>query len=1088
MSWVPPNPTRSLISRIAALVALVVVSGSVLVAGSSPRAASAQPGPVAPSSVEQMSWAPVPIGGGGWMTGLVVGPSGEVYARSDVGGAYRWVEATRRWEQMIVSPGVPDPQPTADYRVESIAVAPSNGSVVYVAVGADHKRSAGRVLRSDDGGRTWRDGGQRFAVDGNEVWRWTGERLSVDPLDPDTVVFGTRADGLWKSRDGGGTWQRTSAPHSPGTGSSAAQAGVMFTLFEPGRGTTADGRTATVWAGSTGVGILRSDDAGETWSVVHAAPTIPQDAELGPDGSLFVVLRGSPSKVVRIDTTTFQVTEITPPTRSALASVAVDPHRPGRLFVAESGVKDGSLWRSTDGGGSWTSMNVSLSVDEGKARWPVETDMEGWMSTGEITFDPTRPGLLWFAEGMGVWRTTDLDHHRVVRWQFASDGIEELVSNDAVKPAGGDLLTAHWDRPVFRHPGDGVAMPALTGRFDASWDLDVADGDPSFVVAVVDDNRFCCEADGLAAQSGFSTDGGRSWQRFGSLVGGTHPAGLKFGNIAISSGNRDHLVWVPSRGGAVHHSTDRGATWKQAAYPGGEPHYAYYLNRHVLVADPVAGGTFYVLDRSGFMRSTDGGATWQATAGKGLPPSWARRYNAIMTAVPGRQGELLLTLGPLDGASFGLFRSTDGGQSWTELAAMRDAGSVDVGPAVVPGGPPAIYAAGAVGGDRGVWRSDDEGRTWTLLSRAPGGVYQSIKVLAADPEVAGKLYVGFSGNGFMVGELEGAGGQGQPKPPGSTSGSVLSRAPGSPFGHLDVVAGRVGAVEVAGWAIDPDVASPVEVHVYVDGAGVPLIANGSRPDVGGAFAGYGPDHGFGARLAAAPGAHQVCAHAINVGAGTNTLLGCRVVTVPTGPPFGHLDVVAGRVGAVEVAGWAIDPDVASPVEVHVYVDGAGVPLIANGSRPDVGGAFAGYGPDHGFGARLAAAPGAHQVCAHAINVGAGTNTLLGCRVVTVPTGPPFGHLDVVAGRVGAVEVAGWAIDPDVASPVEVHVYVDGAGVPLIANGSRPDVGGAFAGYGPDHGFGARLAAAPGAHQVCAHAINVGAGTNTLLGCRVVTVR
>ncbi len=309
-----------------------------------------------------------------------------------------------------------------------------------------------------------------------------------------------------------------------------------------------------------------------------------------------------------------------------------------------------------------------------------------------------------------------------------------------------------------------------------------------------------------------------------------------------------------------------------------------------------------------------------------------------------------------------------------------------------------------------------------------------------------------------------------------------------PVGSLDSVVSRPRSVQVAGWAFDPSAPdTALQVHVYVDGTGTALAAGGPRADVGQAYPGYGASHGFSATVPAAPGQHTVCAYGINTGAGANRLLGCRSVTVPSGDPFGSLDGASGTLGGVSVAGWAIDPDTTGPIAVHVYVDGAGTALTANRSRPDVAAAVPGYGANHGFSATVAAAPGRHTVCAYGINTGGGGNSVLGCRAVTVPSGDPFGSLDVASGGAGRVSVAGWAIDPDTTGPIAVHVYVDAAGVALTASTARPDVGAAYPRYGANHGFSASVAAAPGRHTVCAYAINAGPGGNSLLRCQAVTV-
>jgi hypothetical protein len=316
----------------------------------------------------------------------------------------------------------------------------------------------------------------------------------------------------------------------------------------------------------------------------------------------------------------------------------------------------------------------------------------------------------------------------------------------------------------------------------------------------------------------------------------------------------------------------------------------------------------------------------------------------------------------------------------------------------------------------------------------------------------------------------------------------------APFGALDGATGRPGAIAVGGWAIDPDTTSPIQVHVYVDGRGTPaLTANQSRPDVGALYPASGSNHGYTGLIPATPGAHSVCAYAINVGAGSNSLLGCTTAVVPGGSPFGTLDTVRGVSGGVTAAGWAIDPDTGSPIGVHVYVDSTvgtvGVATTASMARADVGAAFPAYGAGHGYGVTVPATPGLKRVCAYGINVGVGATTTLGCRLVIVPDTSPYGSLDRVTGVGGGVAVGGWAIDPDVpTSPVQIHVYVDGVGRPALnANQYRPDVGAAFPGTGSNHGFSATVAATRGSHTVCLYAINVAAGSNVGLGCRAVSV-
>ncbi|MFG6502802.1 hypothetical protein [Microbacterium sp. P05] len=319
---------------------------------------------------------------------------------------------------------------------------------------------------------------------------------------------------------------------------------------------------------------------------------------------------------------------------------------------------------------------------------------------------------------------------------------------------------------------------------------------------------------------------------------------------------------------------------------------------------------------------------------------------------------------------------------------------------------------------------------------------------------------------------------------GSTQTPAVNQ---SPFGSLDIVRGAPGGVQVSGWAVDPETSSSIEVHTYVNGVGVAVRAEGNRPDVGAAYPQLGSQHGFDLRIPVpASGSYEVCSFAINVGVGGNTLLGCRTVTALVGSPVGSIDRIEGIDGGISLQGWAFDPDSPDPIEVHAYVDDAGTPFVANGARPDVAAAYPGWGGQHGFDTVLPASRGAHQLCLFAINVKSGETLNMTCEEVVVP-GIPFGSLDTVTVQGGKVRVDGWAIDPDITTPIEVHVYVRGEGSAHIASVSRPDVARAYPGSGANHGFSATVAAPVGKSDVCAFAINDAAGGHTLLGCRSITV-
>lgn len=313
----------------------------------------------------------------------------------------------------------------------------------------------------------------------------------------------------------------------------------------------------------------------------------------------------------------------------------------------------------------------------------------------------------------------------------------------------------------------------------------------------------------------------------------------------------------------------------------------------------------------------------------------------------------------------------------------------------------------------------------------------------------------------------------------------------APDGRVDQVGAVVGGVKVRGWAYDPNQPkTALSVKVQVGGKVTTLAANKTRTDVGKAYPAAGSAHGYEAVIPTTSGAQKVCVTAVNIGAGRDTqLASCTTVRAVASVPDGRIDAVQSVSGGIAVRGWAIDGDTANPINVDVYVDGVGRRIAANVSRTDIASAYPAFGARHGYQATIAAKPGKHQVCIYAINTGAGSgNPNLGCRTLEVGSAP-VGRLDAATAVSGGIAVSGWAYDPDSgASPIGVHVYVDGKATVLKTGVARTDVQKAYPAAGGKAGYSATIGAAKGAHTVCAYGINANGGTNTTLGCKSVTVK
>jgi hypothetical protein len=312
----------------------------------------------------------------------------------------------------------------------------------------------------------------------------------------------------------------------------------------------------------------------------------------------------------------------------------------------------------------------------------------------------------------------------------------------------------------------------------------------------------------------------------------------------------------------------------------------------------------------------------------------------------------------------------------------------------------------------------------------------------------------------------------------------------NPTGHLDSVRAYPNGVKVTGWALDPDTRGAIQVQALVDGVSVKqATANVARGDVDRAYPGFGPNHGFSFGAPATGGTHTICVRALNVSYGTaNTQLpDCVSYTVPV-DPVGAITGVARIPGGARITGWALDPDSAGAIGVHVSVDGVTQGTgTANAGTPDAPSTWADWGGSHGFsvGVSMTSAV-AHTVCVAGMNVDEGVNVNVDCQSVTL-SADPVGNIRAAYREPEGFRVEGWAIDPDTANPTEVAVYVDGV---LRANHQSASYSGgsaAYPEYGPDHSYNVGILGpfSVGNHSVCVTALNIGNGANTSLGCRTV---
>lgn len=692
------------------------------------------------------TWGQVPIGGGGYITGITIHPQEPdlVYIRSDVGGIFRWNEETRSWKQLI---GEADRQHANLYGGESLALDPSNPDVVYAALGRYDYLTPSDVYKSTDRGETWtptglKAGGKDVKMSSNGQNRAAGERLAVDPNNSDIVYFGSRYDGLFRSRKAAepGSWARVDSFPSLNN----QPYGISFVQFDPSSDSEGTG-SSVLYAGAYNYGVYVSRDAGETWTLLPGSPHKPNRAAVTKEGTLYVAHGQGLSKFEN-----GAWADITPTEDKGqpFGSIAVDPSDSSTLLSARRQDAHGNpIYRSTDGGAHWAKLQVSRNS---LVPW-----MPSWhwsSATSALAFDPFHQGRVWMTDWYYAWRTENVNEVPS-QWSNPAKGLETVVNvaNLVSPPLGNRVLhSGIADNGGFDHrsldsfpestyftSSGGIKELTTTG-------IDVSASRPDFVVRV---GTYGWNGDGRSdpGGGGYSTDGGNTYTAFKTLPF----KGVQGGKTAVSATYSNNVVWMPQKG-SVHYTLDLGNSWtKSAGLPEGmitgDHIFAGYYQP--LASDKVKDGVFYAYDyKSGkFFRSANGGRSFETVSNL---PSQQTPWHHVQAA-PGVMGEVWISLNDK-----GLFRSGDGGSRFERVDKVEQAYLFSFGKAAPGRLNPAVFVYGKVSGfpDEAIYRSDDMGATWVKVSVSdpfPGNEPNS---MAGDMQVHGRVYVGTNGTGILYGE------------------------------------------------------------------------------------------------------------------------------------------------------------------------------------------------------------------------------------------------------------------------------------------------------------------------------------------------
>lgn len=724
--------------------------------------------------------------GGGYIPGVIFNPKQKdlIYMRTDIGGAYRWNPETSSWIPLLDSVEWEDWNKMG---VDELATDPVDPNKVYAAVGMytnSWDPHNGYILRSDDQGKTWESTELPFKVGGNMPGRSQGPRLVIDPNDNHVLYFGARSgNGLWKSTDSGVTWSKVNNFPNPGTyipfpgkDYGGDPTGFSWIAFDPRTG-TAGHPTQTIYAAvndNTGDNLYRSTDGGETWAAVPGQPTgfLPHHGVLSSTGMLYISYSngvgpydGNKGDVWKLNTNTGTWTKISPVASSdsnnywGYGGLAVDPQHPDTLMVAtlNSWRPDANIYRSTDGGNTWSPIwqgaypnrTLKYTMDISAAPWltfgaPYDLQAAspkiGWM-IGDLQIDPFNSNRMMYGTGATLYGTNNLtawDTGGTVNISVMAKGVEETHVIDLISPpSGAHLVSAIGDITGFRHD-DLTKAPSMmfTNPYSSvTTSLDYAELKPNVIVRV---GAFDKSSNPSGKALGISTDGGTTWN-----PDATEPPNASGGKVAVSA-DGSAFVWGGGASDAVYYTTDNGNTWSASQ---GVP------NQAQVISDRVNPKKFYAYWAGKFYVSTDRGATFTQTAATDLPlnndPSV--EHTMSIKAMPGHEGDIWIAGGNTVEGKYGIWHSTDSGHSFMKLKKVEEADEIGFGKAAPGHDYMALYTVAKMDGQRGIFRSDNGGRSWVRINDDQHQ-YGRPTTITGDPRIYGRVYFGTNGRGIIYGD------------------------------------------------------------------------------------------------------------------------------------------------------------------------------------------------------------------------------------------------------------------------------------------------------------------------------------------------
>lgn len=626
----------------------------------------------------------------------------------------------------------PLPGPYGASDIRGLAICQSNPQTVYLA-------SYGKgVFKSTDAGVTW-------SAKRNGLNDWLCQAIAVDPTDEDIVYVNTYWWGLFRSTDGGENWIQCLSqvtdnaavavnPIDPnivyaGAGSSVYKStdkGITWNYIGPG------GNSGIVYSiaisqiepqilyvasgynGGIPAGLYKSTDGGSTWT--HLTNGIPEDGasdvKIDPE-DVNTVFATTASGIYRTTNGGADWSQVLVVADNYFKCLGIDPDSSNIIYAGASawGIPwshwSEGLFKSTDRGITWFESNNGL----------LDNNIQCFLTSS------VSPSVLYLGTyncnhggSIGVYKSTD--HGSA--WFPSNTGITQSIWSIGLQPMTPQTIWAcSQGGGVYKSEDDGLTWQQMNNGMTDQRVCDIA-LDP------MDSNLIYIATSSYEGSGGIfrSTDCGENWTQTWNL----EACSRIFADIS-----RPNCIWAGAMyPGYILKSTDYGITWQNVFNTGNGQ-----MIRSICVS-PVDSQIIYVGNYDQLYKSGDGGSSWTD-----ITPSINGEFNSIVID-PIEQEVVYVGVADWgDPLSSGVWKSTDGGTTWTQTCNVRK-----VGPLVMAPWDNLTLYLGSYW--EGVFVTTDGGETWDSLNTGFEQTSLSILSLGLRDGVIKKAYAGLQVDGLFT--------------------------------------------------------------------------------------------------------------------------------------------------------------------------------------------------------------------------------------------------------------------------------------------------------------------------------------------------